>query len=167
MTMFLSILLLANPPVVCDTANGWHQLKNIFACFALDSHCDTGYLLFGDFCYHFESETVKNWEDAETYCGNQNGHLASIHSEEEISFLMISSSPLGEDIIGRKELIFNVSIPGYQWSDGTPVSYTNWGPGEPNNHLDQEDCVEMVSTTNGSSYWNDLNCGIMWTSIPP
>lgn len=48
---------------------------------------------------------------------------------------------------------------GYSWSDATPVSHTNWGPGEPNNHEGREDCVEMVSNTNGTvSWWNDLNC---------
>lgn len=48
---------------------------------------------------------------------------------------------------------------GYTWSDGTPLSHTNWGPGEPNNHDGREDCVEMVTNANGSySSWNDLNC---------
>lgn len=48
---------------------------------------------------------------------------------------------------------------GYTWSDGTPLSHTNWAPGEPNNHDGREDCVEMVTNANGShSSWNDLNC---------
>lgn len=48
---------------------------------------------------------------------------------------------------------------GYSWSDGTPVSHTNWGYGEPNDHEGREECVEMVSSTNGTfSWWNDLNC---------
>lgn len=48
---------------------------------------------------------------------------------------------------------------GYSWSDGTPVSHTNWGHGEPNDHEGREECVEMVSSTNGTfSWWNDLNC---------
>lgn len=47
---------------------------------------------------------------------------------------------------------------GYQWSDGSPVTHTNWAPGEPNNHEGREECVEMVTTANGTSWWNDLNC---------
>lgn len=48
---------------------------------------------------------------------------------------------------------------GYTWSDGTPLSHTNWAPGEPNDHDGREDCVEMVTNGNGSrSSWNDLNC---------
>lgn len=48
---------------------------------------------------------------------------------------------------------------GYSWSDGSALSHTHWGPGEPNNHEGREECVEMVSSTNGTySWWNDLNC---------
>ncbi|MEQ2193685.1 hypothetical protein XENOCAPTIV_009658 [Xenoophorus captivus] len=59
-----------------------------------------------------------------------------------------------EDCISR-----GANLVSYSWSDGTPLSHTNWGHGEPNNHEDREDCVEMVSSTNGTiSWWNDLNC---------
>lgn len=57
-------------------------------CFSADSHCDEGYLLFGEHCYHFETESVKTWQDAESYCVAQNGHLVSIHNQETISFLI-------------------------------------------------------------------------------
>lgn len=52
-----------------------------------DSHCDRGYLLYGNFCYKFESESVKTWQDAEAHCVSEQAHLASFHSEEELSFL--------------------------------------------------------------------------------
>lgn len=40
-----------------------------------------------------------------------------------------------------------------------PVSHTNWGHGEPNDHEGREECVEMVSNHNGTaSWWNDINC---------
>uniref|UniRef100_A0A3P9N6N2 C-type lectin domain-containing protein n=1 Tax=Poecilia reticulata TaxID=8081 RepID=A0A3P9N6N2_POERE len=124
--------------------------------FASDGHCDRGYLLYKDFCYHFETEQVKNWQDAEAYCVEQQGHLVSFHSEEELSFLTGDSKWIGlrhNPIEGGEER------PWYSWSDGTPLSHTNWGHGEPNNHEDREECVEMVSSSNGTfSWWNDLNC---------
>uniref|UniRef100_A0A8C9TZN5 C-type lectin domain-containing protein n=1 Tax=Scleropages formosus TaxID=113540 RepID=A0A8C9TZN5_SCLFO len=124
-------------------------LKNIFACFALDSHCDTGYLLFGDFCYHFESETVKNWEDAETYCGNQNGHLASIHSEEEISFLSV---PTGISMwMGGHD---SITEGGWEWTDGSPFRYVHWADGNPDDYYG-EDCLSILVN---SGKWNDDNC---------
>lgn len=40
-----------------------------------------------------------------------------------------------------------------------PLSHTNWGPDEPNDHEGREECVEMVSNNNGTaSWWNDINC---------
>uniref|UniRef100_A0A3B4V2K4 C-type lectin domain-containing protein n=1 Tax=Seriola dumerili TaxID=41447 RepID=A0A3B4V2K4_SERDU len=63
------------------------RLSITFKSFASDSHCDPGYLLYGDFCYHFETESVKNWQDAEAHCNSEQGHLASFHSQEELSFL--------------------------------------------------------------------------------
>lgn len=52
-----------------------------------DSHCDHGYLLYGDFCYKFVTESVSNWNDAEAQCQRDQAHLASFHSEEELSFI--------------------------------------------------------------------------------
>lgn len=59
----------------------------ITASFFSDSHCDAGYLLYGNFCYYFEAEDVKNWHDAEARCVKEQGHLVSFHSQEELSFL--------------------------------------------------------------------------------
>jgi hypothetical protein len=43
----------------------------------------------------------------------------------------------------------------FVWTDGSPVDFTQWGAGEPNNSGD-EDCVHLSS---GSGDWNDLFCG--------
>uniref|UniRef100_A0A672FS74 C-type lectin domain-containing protein n=1 Tax=Salarias fasciatus TaxID=181472 RepID=A0A672FS74_SALFA len=92
---------------------------------AADFHCDSGYLLYGNFCYFFKIEDVKNWANAEAECVKEQGHLASFHSEEEFSFL-----------IGG----FDSHV------DGTPLSHTNWADGEPNNHEGREECVEMIKS---------------------
>uniref|UniRef100_A0A3Q3MM23 C-type lectin domain-containing protein n=1 Tax=Mastacembelus armatus TaxID=205130 RepID=A0A3Q3MM23_9TELE len=53
-----------------------------------NSHCEHGYLLYGDFCYRFETEVSKNWLDAEDdYCVSRGANLASIHSHDEEAFL--------------------------------------------------------------------------------
>lgn len=31
----------------------------------------------------------------------------------------------------------------HRWVDGSPVSYTHWGNGEPNNANGEEQCVQM------------------------
>ena len=34
---------------------------------------------------------------------------------------------------------------GFVWSDGTPVNFVNWSPGEPNDANGGENCVEQYS----------------------
>uniref|UniRef100_A0AAQ5YQG0 C-type lectin domain-containing protein n=1 Tax=Amphiprion ocellaris TaxID=80972 RepID=A0AAQ5YQG0_AMPOC len=125
-----------------------------------DSHCAQGWLLYGDHCYHFETEAVKNWQNAEAHCTSEQGHLVSFHSQEELSFItgLIQQSPTGISLwMGGHD---SVTEGGYSWSDGTPLSHTNWGYGEPNNHEGREECVEMVSSTNGTQCFSlKLNKG--------
>lgn len=123
----------------------------------------------------------KSWEAAQEDCISRGANLVSIHNHEEEEFLSVYSkgstkwiglrhNPTGG---GEKRLCFYLNfkwnlrrepndssfITGYSWSDGTPLSHTNWGHGEPNNHEGREECVEMVSSDNGTfSWWNDLNC---------
>uniref|UniRef100_A0A8B9RP03 C-type lectin domain-containing protein n=1 Tax=Astyanax mexicanus TaxID=7994 RepID=A0A8B9RP03_ASTMX len=134
----------------------------------INFHCDEGYLLYGNYCYHFEAEMSKTWQEAEAYCVSQSGHLASIPNQETTSFItgdadrglltpsMTTSIPNGVSLwMGGHD---SVTEGDYLWSDGSALSHTNWGPGEPNDHAGRENCVELVTTQNGSSYWNDIFC---------
>ena len=50
----------------------------------------------------------------------------------------------------------------FTWkSDGTSLEYTNWKENEPNNYLDNEDCVQL----DRNSEWNDLRCLTEATAI--
>lgn len=43
----------------------------------------------------------------------------------------------------------------FTWkSDGSSLEYSNWKENEPNDYLDNEDCVQL----NHDSQWNDLRC---------
>uniref|UniRef100_A0A3P9CYG2 C-type lectin domain-containing protein n=1 Tax=Maylandia zebra TaxID=106582 RepID=A0A3P9CYG2_9CICH len=103
--------------------------------------CDlaNGWMTYGSNCYKFKSDTRKSWTSARHDCVADGADLVSITSAGENQFQ-------------------NICIA--DWTrDGTPLSHTNWGDGEPNNHEGREDCVEMVSNANGTySLWNDLNC---------
>lgn len=128
----------------------------------------------------------KSWGAAHEDCVARGANLVSIHNQEEEEFLSLYSKASSKwiglkhnptegggynvcfiewKLIGiqikdeQKKTDDYSDMLGYSWSDGSPLSHTNWGQGEPNNHEGREECVEMVSGTNGThSWWNDLNC---------
>uniref|UniRef100_A0A8B9LWW0 C-type lectin domain-containing protein n=1 Tax=Astyanax mexicanus TaxID=7994 RepID=A0A8B9LWW0_ASTMX len=111
--------------------------------------CDTanGWEQYGSNCYKLNSQLRKSWIAARTDCVMEGGDLVSIQSADEQQYVIsrLDHSPLDMWI-------------DYLWSDGSALSHTNWGPGEPNDHAGRENCVELVTTQNGSSYWNDIFC---------
>uniref|UniRef100_A0A672LRC3 C-type lectin domain-containing protein n=1 Tax=Sinocyclocheilus grahami TaxID=75366 RepID=A0A672LRC3_SINGR len=120
-------------------------------CFSADSHCDEGYLLFGEHCYHFETETVKNWQDAENYCVAQNGHLVSIHNQEAVSFIQaqIQSVPTGVSLwMGAHD---SITEGGWMWTDGSPFRYINWASGNPDDYYN-EDCLSILINSGTKCY---------------
>merc|ERR1719310_334719 len=93
--------------------------------------------------------------EAQMFCENQGGNLASFHSQEENDIAFNMTGGAGGSIrfwFGFHDL----SLEGdFEWTDGTCVDYTNWAPGEPNDWGSGEDC-SMFWT--GSGQWNDLDC---------
>ena len=47
---------------------------------------------------------------------------------------------------------------GFYWVDKTPVDYTNWAPGEPNDSVGNENCVEFYTNGGLARQWNDGYC---------
>lgn len=47
----------------------------------------------------------------------------------------------------------------YMWTDGWPVFFTQWGPGEPTNIKD-EGCVSMHASRMFHGTWNDTKCDL-------
>ncbi|NWH78351.1 MRC1 protein, partial [Piaya cayana] len=116
--------------------------------------CPEGWLPYGDHCYMIHRDS-REWKEALISCNESNGNLASIHNLEEHGFIL---SQLGyEDAdelwIGLND--FNTRMY-FEWSDGTPVTYTKWLRGEPTHSINsQEDCVIMAGK---DGYWADSTC---------
>uniref|UniRef100_A0AC34QBM7 C-type lectin domain-containing protein n=1 Tax=Panagrolaimus sp. JU765 TaxID=591449 RepID=A0AC34QBM7_9BILA len=112
------------------------ETKNRFVCQipAQFSYCDDGWTYYKqtNSCYkRFMDRDGISHPAAENNCVDQGGHLASIHSSEENSFVgdltaiayktyyMASVAWIG----GKRE----TNDGPWYWTDGTTFDYTNWG----------------------------------------
>ncbi|XP_052024416.1 low affinity immunoglobulin epsilon Fc receptor isoform X3 [Apodemus sylvaticus] len=111
--------------------------------------CPKDWLHFQQKCYYF-GKGSKQWIQARFTCSDLGGRLVSIHSQKEQDFLMQHSNK-EDSWIGLQDLNMEGE---FVWTDGSPLSYSNWNPGEPNNGGQGEDCVMM----RGSGQWNDAFC---------
>ena len=95
-----------------------------------------------------------SWSLAEADAQARGGHLVSINSAEENAFVLAQFGNLGGTDrrlwIGFSDTAVEGS---FAWSDGSPVTYTNWNAGEPNNSGGTEDWAEMLGS---SGRWNDI-----------
>ncbi|CAG0882815.1 unnamed protein product, partial [Cyprideis torosa] len=79
-------------------------------------------------CYGYQNDTKKTWGDAEDACvafGNGT-HLISIGDQEELNFLINITTK--EVWIGATE---NGHWGTWIFTDGTPMTFTNWGNNQP------------------------------------
>jgi len=113
-------------------------------------------------CYQVVMQKL-SWKDANKKCksiaGSDDASLASIKSHQDQTFIsgylkslnnLNRNSPLW---IGLSNMNANSR---FEWTDGTPVGYTNWNVGEPNNSHSAEDCVELQGEFD--YLWNDYEC---------
>lgn len=98
--------------------------------------------------HYYLSNSALNAPQAIDACAGLGGYLVSIASSQENQF--VASLLPGTDLwIGFTD----VAVEGqFQWVSGDPVTYTNWGPTEPNNS-GGEDYTHLTPT----QQWNDLN----------
>ncbi|XP_078393214.1 perlucin-like protein [Cetorhinus maximus] len=115
-----------------------------------ESPCPSGWKVHNHHCYKFSTHKV-NWDSAKRHCESLNSHLIIINTKQEQDFIKksIENNP-GVSWIGLTD---RESEGNWTWVDGTPVSFTRWGQGEPNNAEENENCA-IIRRAN----WNDVRC---------
>lgn len=108
-------------------------------------------------CYFVQEGSGDNamtWREARSLCQGMQTELLSITSRQEQLFVqsLISNASSVALWTGLNKLNFGH---GFQWSDGSPITYENWDVGEPNNMGYLEYCVDILSR-NGR--WTDEAC---------
>ncbi len=116
----------------------------------------TGAVEFNGHYYQIFSDSI-SWSSAKKYCEDLGGHLVTITSAEEQSFLI--------DLVKNfnKKNVWIGAYPNngiMEWITGEEFgSYTNWASGEPNNVFNMQNAVMMY--THKAAYpagtWNDEN----------
>ena len=126
-------------------------------------------------CHYQYQGRGSTWAEAEAACAAEGGHLASIHSDEQMSAIAAAvPRGFGGLWIGLNDIEEEAGCSGnnFRWADASAVDYTNWADGEPNDwgngqaNCDagsqdfDEDCVILVSNeAEESSYqWSELSC---------
>ena len=101
-----------------------------------------------------------SWSEAEDYCAEHGGHLASANSAPEQKHLVEFS---------QKTTRSNIWIGGYldtdgswKWTDGTSFRYENWDDQQPDNFENKETCIRFTNKdvqytewTAHQGKWND------------
>jgi hypothetical protein len=130
-----------------------------------------------------------NWATAEAHAVALGGHLASINSAAENTFVFnLVASPQFWFVVPNPTRTFGPWLGGFQpagtaeplggwtWSDGSAWNFSNWSGGEPNNWQGaQEDHLHyFVTGTTIGPKWNDIlgtaqmrGYVIELTAVPP
>ncbi|XP_053305838.1 pulmonary surfactant-associated protein D-like isoform X1 [Spea bombifrons] len=92
------------------------------------------------------------YREAVQICSKAGGQLPSPKNKaENDAVLAIALEKKKRPFLGINDIQVEGS---FRYPNGQLIGYSNWEPGEPNDDLGVEDCVEMYDT----GKWNDKNC---------
>ncbi|XP_075063033.1 perlucin-like protein isoform X2 [Mixophyes fleayi] len=152
----------SNPSLKNDVSDLWKSVSNIMGDLSkikqrvdtTEGSCKTcahGWKMIRSNCYYFQSN-VASWQRGVDECATRNAVLLVIKDKFEMNALL--------PIIGVKRYWIGLKrdtedTETWVWADGTPLSFSAWDVGEPNNDKDNEHCAEILG---GVQTWNDRSC---------
>uniref|UniRef100_A0A3B5LQR0 C-type lectin domain-containing protein n=1 Tax=Xiphophorus couchianus TaxID=32473 RepID=A0A3B5LQR0_9TELE len=141
----LAVFLLVSPVVVQASANREYLLnkskKHTLSHTSVS--CPSGWTLINSRCFLYVP-TDMTWANAEKNCLSMGANLASVHNMNEYRRVQNLISAAGH---GSKQPWLGGSD-GQQektwfWSDGSPMTYTNWCLKQPDNKAGHQNCLQM------------------------
>ncbi|XP_064641999.1 uncharacterized protein LOC135496567 [Lineus longissimus] len=138
-----------------------------------EGHCMDGWLRFMSGCYKYvknDNNVTLTWTKAEENCKTlaAGSHLASIQDDHQRDFILQSLffqwpyNPESKDIyIGLTDQKHDGR---FVWTDGLPLSYTNWDSGEPDGSVLEGCGMLRIASLNSRRYWQDIPCAMKMTS---
>ena len=105
-------------------------------------------------------DEVMTWEDAEAFCENAGGHLATITSRQEQLAIaqLFSEAPYSAYWLGAKDKEWEGA---WKWVTGEAFDWTNWYDNQPDNDNQNEYEEEnyLTAVLNWDTQWNDAPNG--------
>lgn len=146
MKFTLRIIFVSTVLIAAYIANGIASAEAQPVCWSGNGHCYEVITTFGT-----RWDSAKTQAESKTYLGQQ-GHLASINSRKENDFLcgLLGGSRYAYSIGGERQPTAIGPDEGWQWVTGETWSFTNWGPGQP---FDGIQDVAGIQPTD--CYWHD------------
>ena len=142
-------------------------------CDGLDNDCDQMVdeeavcpcpsLIEQDSIYLFCENQIA-WGAAFDFCAQQQFTLTSIQSqaENEVLFAQMQMYGFSDTWIGLNDLNQEGS---FEWSDQSPMNYTRWGEGEPNDAGGNGEDCGIILMENRQSRWDDRACSRQYSYI--
>ena len=130
----------------------------------LNSACQQGWICKGTSCYKSVTSPKLSWEKAKEECDKCHAGLVKVNSGEENDFIKTLLLPSDKDSNYWIGLSDSGEENVWMWTDGTQLDsggYKNWGPNQPDNNKNNEDCVVIrIRKSDPDHYgkWHDQPC---------
>ncbi|KAK2863304.1 hypothetical protein Q5P01_002837 [Channa striata] len=119
-------------------------------------HCSWGWTYIDGACLKYVPKPM-TWGRAERNCRSMGAHLASVLNINKYHAIQNMIADATHDY---KEAWIGGSDAQHEgvwlWSDGETMQFTNWCPGEPNNALGSQHCIQM--NYGDQKCWDDQRC---------